>query len=91
MRLSPEGYLETVPELVVEIRSKGDTVAFVRRKVEHYLKAGVETIWVVDPTPKSVEVYWADGEIKSLGQDDVLELPGVIPDFSLVVADVFRQ
>jgi Uma2 family endonuclease len=89
-RLSPEGYLETIPGLVVEIRSKGDSAAFVRRKVEHYLKAGVEVVWVVDPTAKTVEVYSAAGVV-SYGEADLLTLPTIIPDFSLPVADVFRE
>src|SRR5438309_2143016 len=32
VRTSPEGYLETIPELVVEVRSKNDTPAELRAK-----------------------------------------------------------
>src|SRR5690349_251333 len=41
VRLSSEGYLETIPELVVEVRSKNDTVPELREKIDEYLEAGV--------------------------------------------------
>jgi Uma2 family endonuclease len=46
---SPEGYLERVPDLVVEIRSKNDTRPYLERKVEDYLTAGAKLVLVVDP------------------------------------------
>jgi len=91
LKRSDEGYLETIPELVVEIRSKNDTLPYVRRKVEHYLKAGVEVVWVVDPTTKTVTVHAAAGDPVTRGASDALELPNIIPGFSLPVADVFRE
>src|SRR5919109_253754 len=41
LRRSSEGYLETIPELVVEIRSPNDTGPEVQAKVDEYLAAGV--------------------------------------------------
>ena len=49
IRESSEGYLETIPDLVVEVRSKNDTLPAVQRKVDDYLTAGVKVVWVVDP------------------------------------------
>jgi Uma2 family endonuclease len=90
VRTSPEGYLEMIPEFVAEIRSKGDSSNFIRRKVEHYLKAGVEIVWVVDPAKQGVTIHMVEGEPRELGVADVLTLPTIIPDFALPVADVFR-
>jgi Uma2 family endonuclease len=91
VRESPEGYLESIPELVVEIRSKGDSPAFLRRKVDHYLKAGVEVVWVVEPESTTITVHTASGGAIPHGLADVLKLPTIVPDFSLAVADVFRE
>jgi Uma2 family endonuclease len=88
---SPEGYLETIPELVVEIRSKNDSLPYVRRKAEHYLKAGVEVVWIVDPTVKTVTIHTSHGEPVVTGEANTLELPSLIPGFSLPVADVFQE
>lgn len=89
VRLSPEGYLETIPELVVEIRSKNDSLDYVRRKVEHYLKAGVEIVWVVDPATKSVEIHLSGGHVVARGAGESLDVGDLIPGFALAVADVF--
>lgn len=91
LQISPEGYWLTIPELVVEVRSKNDSAKYIERKVEHYLQAGVEVVWVADPTAGRVAVHRQGGEVKTLGLDDFLELPGLIPDFKVAVADVFRE
>lgn len=91
LRTSPQGYWETIPELVVEVRSKNDSLTYVGRKVKHYRKAGVEIVWVVDPGAGTVTIHTAQGEPVVRGKGDVLELPGLIPDFSLSVDDVFRE
>ncbi len=39
-RTSPEGYLLTVPELIVELRSKNDTQPEIDEKVDDSQKAG---------------------------------------------------
>jgi Uma2 family endonuclease len=91
LRTSPQGYLETIPELVVEIRSKNDSLKYVQRKVQHYLKAGVEVVWVADPSAMTVTTYTTAGEPVVYGENDTLQLPGLIPGFSMAVADVFRE
>ena len=46
-RETPEGYLETVPELIVEIRSKNDTAKAIAEKIANYLEAGAKRVWVL--------------------------------------------
>jgi Uma2 family endonuclease len=57
LRLSPEGYLETIPDLAVEVRSKNDTDKEIADKVKDYLKARVKVVWVADPDTKTVTAY----------------------------------
>ena len=91
VRTSEEDYLETIPELVVEVRSKNDSLEYVRRKVVHYLKARVEIVWVVDPAAKSVTIHQTAAEPVTLGIADTLQCGDLIPEFSLPVVDVFRE
>jgi Uma2 family endonuclease len=91
IRTSREGYLETIPELVVEIRSKNDSLKYLQRKVQHYLKAGVEIVWVVDAESKTVTVHAASTALVVYGENDKLKLPRLVPGFSMRVADVFRE
>jgi Uma2 family endonuclease len=89
--LSPEGYLETIPELAVEIRSKNDSANSIHRKVDHYLKAGVAVVWVVEPETTTIIVHTAESGPVPHGLADVLTLPTMLPEFSLPVADLFRE
>jgi Uma2 family endonuclease len=91
IKTSREGYLETIPELVVEIRSKNDSLKYVERKVQHYLKAGVEVVWVADPSTRTVAVHTSKSEPVTYDDSQSLQLPNLIPDFSMAIADIFRE
>jgi Uma2 family endonuclease len=91
VRTSPEGYLETIPELVVEVRSKNDTVPEIQDKVAEYLSAGVQIVWDVDPRPKTVTVYRPGHDATELRIGDVLTAERVIPGFQVPVAELFDQ
>ena len=91
IRQSPEGYLLTIPELVVEVRSKNDSPAYLRRKVEHYLKAGAELVLVADPASTSIMAHSSASDMKTYGISDTLSLPTIVPGFAMLVGDVFRE
>ena len=87
VRLSMEGYLETIPELVVEVRSKNDTWAEIHRKVAEYLAAGVHVIWVPDPEARTVTEFRPNQPERVYLEDDTLAIDDVIPGFRLAVRD----
>lgn len=89
IRHSLEGYLETIPDLVVEVRSKNDTDAEVRRKVNDYLAVGVRVVWVPDPAAQTVTVYRPGQQPQVLTPADALTVDDVIPGFRMPVTDVF--
>ena len=82
-----EGYLETIPELVVEVRSKNDTWAEIHRKVAEYLAAGVHVIWVPDPEARTVTEFRPNQPERVYLEDDTLAIDDVIPGFRLAVRD----
>ena len=90
-RISSEGFLETIPELVVEIRSKNDTKAEIETKVADYLKAGVELVLVVDPASETVAEHRPNSPPQTLGKDDALQCETIIPGFRLSLAELFRE
>jgi Uma2 family endonuclease len=75
-----EGYLATIPELVIEVRSKNDTASMVAAKVADYLEAGVQIVWIADPAEP--EVFRGD---EALTCDDLL------PGFRLSLANAFAM
>lgn len=91
IRRSPEGYLETIPDLVVEVVSKTDRPSRVRRKVEDYLKAGVRVVWVADPAARQVVEHRPGQEPAVYGEEDVLTVEDLIPGFRLPVALAFQE
>jgi Uma2 family endonuclease len=91
LRLSAEGYLETIPDLVAEVRSKNDSLPAVKHKVDDYLTAGVRVVWVVDPFQRTVTAYRRDREPEVFTETDTLTVEDVIPGFRMAVRDVFQE
>ncbi len=87
---SDEGYLMFAPDLVAEILSPSDSAQEVREKVRQFLNAGTSVAWVVYPKLREVEVYCADGSARVLNEHQSLELPDLLPGFSLPVAKIFE-
>jgi Uma2 family endonuclease len=90
-RESPEGYLETIPDLVVEIRSKNDSKDELDRKAVQYLDAGVGTVWIVDPQSKTIVVHRLGAEPRVYLASDTFTSDEPIPGFRLNVGEVFRD
>jgi Uma2 family endonuclease len=78
------------PDLVVEVLSPGNRTGETLVKVGEYLKAGVASVWVVDPGSKEVAIYSAKNAVPQvLAPGDVVEnVPG-LPGFRCPVADLF--
>ena len=85
------GYLETPPDLVVEILSPDDRRSEMRAKVREYLDAGVPLVWVVDPESKTAMVYRGTMRGVELGEADDIDGGDVLPGFTCTVADFFAD
>jgi Uma2 family endonuclease len=84
-----DSFLDVAPELVVEIMSPENKWEEMREKLEEYLDIGVDTIWVVEPSNRAVQVYRGIDEVQTLDENDVLEGDGLLEGFSVAVADLF--
>jgi len=89
------GYLRVVPDLVVEIRSPNDADTDVQAKVELYLRAGVQLVWLVDQRQQTVQhIRSAAAEttpttVFRAEAGDVLDGGDVVPGFRLAVSEIF--
>jgi Uma2 family endonuclease len=86
---SREGYLETIPDLVVEVASKNDTAAYLDRKANDYLRAGVRVVWVADPQAKSLTENRRDVQPRVFAETETVALPEIIPGLQLALQEVF--
>ena len=83
------GYSEVAPDLVVEIASPNDSRREVHDKAHMWLSHGVRLVWVVHPETRTVDVYQADGDAATLGEQDSLDGLDVLPGFACDVSAVF--
>lgn len=88
VRTSPEGYLLTVPALVVEVQSKNDAQPEIDEKVDDYLKAGASVVWVAEPDARTVTVFESKKAPVTFGAADTLTAPAVLPGFAVLVGDL---
>ena len=83
------GYSVTVPDLVVEIASPGDSRREVHDKARMWLSHGVRLVWVVYPETRTVDVHRDDAAVSTLAADDFLDGLDVLPGFTCAVRAVF--
>lgn len=89
--LAPYAYCPAPPDLAVEVVSDPDNAherRALRRKVAHYVAAGV-TVWVIAPFDYTVEVYRPDHPFKLVEIDETLTGAGVLTGFALSLRQLF--
>ena len=85
----PKGYIRLPPDLAVEVLSPNDLADEAEVKVEEYLDAGVQLVWVISPKAETVTVYRADRSAVKLHDADELSGENVLPGFRCQVSDLF--
>jgi Uma2 family endonuclease len=84
------GFMRLAPDLVVEVLSPSETTSRLEEKLNDYRAAGTPLVWIIDPETRTVMVVPADGPVRRLRADDVLDGGDVIPGFLCRVAEVFE-
>jgi Uma2 family endonuclease len=79
------------PDLAVEVLSKSNTRAEMKRKRKEYFLAGTRLVWEVDPVKRTIDVYMAPDKKTTLAEGDTLDGGAVLPGLALPVADVFAR
>jgi Uma2 family endonuclease len=86
-----EGAFPGPPDLAVEVVSPSDRMRDVLEKVEEYLAAGTQIVWVVLPTRREVYVYRGGGGLDVVGEAGTLTAETILPGLAIPVADIFRR
>ncbi len=79
------------PNFVVEVLSPHDDAIEVDIKIEEYLRAGVDLVWIVNPETKTVRTIQPDRAGKVFQASDRVTGGSVLPEFSALVGDFFPQ
>ena len=96
-RFVDRGFNPDPPDLAVEVvsdESKRSELDGLQRKLRHYRDAGV-TVWVILPRAQRAEIHAPDADSSqepvTLGPDDALAAPHLLPGFSLPLRELFSE
>jgi Uma2 family endonuclease len=82
---------DLIPDLTVEVLSKGNTRKEIETKLDDYFAAGVGAAWVIDPARRIAKLYSSRTGVVEIGEDGVLQASNVLPGFELVLGDLFSR
>jgi Uma2 family endonuclease len=83
-------YSDDMPLLAVEILSPDDRVPKVNRKVNDYLTAGIQLVWVVSKEEREVTVYRPGHSHEVYDETGTLEGYEALPGLKVPVVDLFQ-
>ena len=84
LKKSTEDYAELVPDLVVEVKSKTDSLDKLRTKIEDFMNLGAKVGILINPKTRTVEVS-CHGETVIFQDGDILTLPDLLPGWEVEI------
>lgn len=81
--------IKVVPSFVIELLSDSEGYAEVQEKIEDYFWAGVQVVWYINPKTEKIHLYNSAKTMQLCAGDDLCSAAPAIPDFQLVVKDLF--
>jgi Uma2 family endonuclease len=88
--ISPDiAFPEVVPDFVIELRSKSDSIKTLRAKMEEYRSNGVRLGWLINPQQQQVEIYRPGQDVEILQSPTMLSGEDVLPGFSIDLGLIF--
>ena len=83
------GFLETAPELIIEVLSDDTSWAEMEKKIGEYHAAGVDLVWVLDHRTLTLRAYPRGASPVLLREADTASADPHVPGFSCRVGDFF--
>lgn len=88
--INPDLPIDGAPTLAIEVVSPTDLAEDLARKIDQYLAAGAEAVWVLYPKVREVHTYQGRGTSRTLGNGELLEDASLLSGFSVQVSDLFE-
>ena len=90
LRRSPRYFAQMVPDLMVEIKSQSDRIQPLQDKIQQFLSLGTQVGILIDPDKETVTIYYPDDSNPVvLGNSDEVEIPELLPGWSVPVVDLW--
>ncbi len=90
-RVPTKPIADLVPDLAVEVLSKGNTRREMRVKREEYFRGGTRLVWEINPKKQSARVYTNPTRFQEIAPDGVLDGGDVLPGFVLPLKQLFTR
>lgn len=90
-RVPTEPLPDVAPDLAVEVLSAGNTPGEMARKRQEYFAAGVQVVWEVNPSTRTVEVFTTPDHSTALHEAQTLEGGMVLLGFTLPLQELFGE
>ncbi len=89
LRRSKRDFVELVPDLAVEVKSKTDSVKKLKEKIQMFLKLGAEVGILIDPDKLTLTVYRLHQDPIVLRDGDMLTLPDLLPGWAMLISELW--
>ncbi|MDF2387304.1 Uma2 family endonuclease [Nostoc ellipsosporum NOK] len=89
LKKSQRDFVELVPDLMVEIKSKSDRIKPLVEKIQLFLELGTTVGILIDPDKLTLTVYRLNAEPIVLQNNDKLTLPELLPGWELTVSELW--
>jgi Uma2 family endonuclease len=83
------GFIPTVPDFVIELRSATDSLKPLQEKMQEYQRLGVKLGLLIDPKNKQVEIYRPGKETEILKSPASINCNEVMPSFILSMSRIW--
>ncbi|MFN0035539.1 MAG: Uma2 family endonuclease [Saprospiraceae bacterium] len=82
-----------VPQFVIEVVSSNDQMNAVTDKMENYRSSGVQTVWLILPKHRQVQVFSGENlnRMTVCTDEDICSASPALPAFEMTANDVFRK
>ena len=89
LKKTKRDFVEMVPDLMVEVKSKTDKIRPLEEKIELFLELGCTVGILIDPDKLTVTVYRLNEAPVVLQNGDTLTLPELLPGWKLAVSELW--
>lgn len=80
-----------VPDLAIEVLSKGNTRGEMQRKLREYFLVGVQVVWYIDPKKRLVQVHTAPDRVEMFTEEQTLTGGELLPGLVISLKQLFAR
>ncbi len=89
LKKTKRDFVELLPDLTVEVKSKTDRIKPLVEKIELFLKLGSVIGILIDPDKREVAVYRLDQNTVTLKDGDTLTVQELLPGWELAISELW--